>query len=63
MSASATDDISTRSAECAVAARAGYQDLHQDCRQTDDIPLPHGDGIVLVARCTCPCHPRIATEA
>ncbi|MGW0837366.1 hypothetical protein [Streptomyces prunicolor] len=63
MSTSATDDLSTRSAECTLAAQAGYQNLHQDCRQTTDIPLPHGGGIVLIARCTCPCHPYIATEA
>ncbi|MEV0477155.1 hypothetical protein [Streptomyces prunicolor] len=49
-----------RSAECAVAALDGYQELHHDCRQTKDIPLPHGGGLVLVRRCTCPCHTQIA---
>ena len=54
------DDTSTRSAECAMAAQDGYQDLHHECRQTKDIPLPHGADLVLVRRCTCPCHTRIA---
>lgn len=56
----AIDDPSTRSAECAVAALDGYQELHHECRQTKDIPLPHGAGLVLVRRCTCPCHTQIA---
>ncbi|MDV9174411.1 hypothetical protein R6V09_30425 [Streptomyces sp. W16] len=54
------DDTSTCSAECALAAQDGYQELHHECRQTKDIPLPHGAGLVLVRRCTCPCHTRIA---
>ena len=49
-------DIETRSAECALAAQPDYADLHVDCRQTKDIPLPRGSGILLIRRCTCPCH-------
>lgn len=56
----AIDDTSMRSAECAVAALDGYQELHHECRQTKDIPLPHGAYLVLVRRCTCPCHTQIA---
>lgn len=50
-------DTSALSAECAVAAKEGYEDLHDDCRQTSDIPLPHGGGILLQRRCDCFCHP------
>ncbi|MFF3906026.1 hypothetical protein ACFYZJ_08440 [Streptomyces sp. NPDC001848] len=50
---SPTVDTSTMSAECALAQRPGYADLHRDCRQTEDVPLPHGDGILLVRRCSC----------
>ncbi len=46
----------TLSAECKVGARPGYQSLHGDCRQTKDIPLPHGRGILLQRRCACTCH-------
>lgn len=53
-------DTSARSAECAVAAKPGYEDLHLDCRQTKDIPLPHGGGLLLMARCTCSCHRLLA---
>jgi len=49
-------DTDTMSAECAVAQRPGYKDLHADCRQTKDVPLPGGGGILLVPRCTCTCH-------
>lgn len=49
-------DTETMSAECAVAQRPGYADLHADCRQTKDVPLPHGGGLLLVRRCTCTCH-------
>ncbi|WP_435608458.1 hypothetical protein [Streptomyces sp. C10-9-1] len=44
------------SPECAVAARPGYEDLHGQCRRTGDVPLPHATGLLLVHRCTCPCH-------
>ncbi len=44
------------SAECALAGRDGYEDLHDACRRTRDVPLPHGGGLVLVPRCTCACH-------
>ncbi|MER6274320.1 hypothetical protein ACFY0B_43675 [Streptomyces sp. NPDC001797] len=46
------------SAECALAARPGYSDLHAQCHQTRDIPLPHYAGILLAARCGCSCHRR-----
>jgi hypothetical protein len=55
MSAS-TVDTSTMSPECALAQRPGYEDLHDECRQTTDVPLPHGHGLLLVPRCTCPHH-------
>ncbi|MER6075690.1 hypothetical protein ABT187_44425 [Streptomyces sp. NPDC001817] len=55
MSAPAVD-LSDRSAECALAARDGYKDLHRSCRQTKDVPLPHHRDILLVKRCTCWCH-------
>jgi hypothetical protein len=45
-----------KSPECAVAARPGYQDVHGQCRQTGDVPLPHAIGLTLVHRCTCRCH-------
>ncbi|SHI22532.1 hypothetical protein SAMN05444521_5684 [Streptomyces sp. 3214.6] len=44
------------SAECALAQQPGYADVHQDCRQTKDVPLPHSSGILLLHRCTCPHH-------
>lgn len=54
MSAPTTaDDVS---AECAVGQRPGYEDVHGWCRQTEDVPLPHATGILLVHRCRCACH-------
>lgn len=44
------------SAECTVAAQSGYTDLHRECRQTEDVPLPHASGIWLVRRCGCSHH-------
>ncbi|WP_173264757.1 hypothetical protein [Streptomyces pacificus] len=44
------------SAECALAQRPEYKDLHRQCRQTKDVSLPHSSGILLVRRCTCPHH-------
>lgn len=49
-------DTSALSAECAVGQRPGYGDLHDRCRQTKDVPLPHSTGILLVHRCGCGCH-------
>jgi hypothetical protein len=51
-----TVDTETLSAECAVGQRPGYGMLHDQCRQTRDVPLPHAHGILLVRRCGCPCH-------
>ncbi|WP_439943083.1 hypothetical protein [Streptomyces sp. BBFR115] len=51
-----TEDTSTMSAECALAQQPGYKDLHRQCRQTKDIPLPHSSGLLLVHRCTCLHH-------
>lgn len=59
----ATIDTSTMSAECALAQRPGYTDLHRACRQTEDVPLPHSDGILLVRRCTCTHHVYTRTPA
>lgn len=44
------------SAECALARRPGYEGLHRDCRQIEDIPVPHVNDMLLVARCRCRCH-------
>ncbi|MFJ4975359.1 hypothetical protein ACIP6X_08480 [Streptomyces coeruleorubidus] len=49
-------DQTPASPECTLAARPGYQDLHTDCRQTRDLPLPFAFGILLQPRCGCPCH-------
>jgi hypothetical protein len=49
-------DTDAMSAECAVAQRPGYEGLHDECRQTKDVPLPHGGGILLIRRCACTCH-------
>lgn len=57
MSAPATTD-ETLSAECTVAKQPGYEDLHSECRQTKDVPLPHGGGLLLARRCGCTCHRR-----
>ncbi|GAA3783911.1 hypothetical protein GCM10022403_018250 [Streptomyces coacervatus] len=43
------------SAECKLAERPGYKDLHGNCHEKD-IPLPHGGGILLQGRCGCYCH-------
>lgn len=51
-----TVDTSTMSPECALAQQPGYDDLHDECRQTQDVPLPHSRGVLLVPRCTCPHH-------
>lgn len=53
---SQTADPPTLSAECAVAQRPEYRDLHGQCRQTEDVPLIHGGGILLTRRCGCSCH-------
>lgn len=44
------------SVECALAQQPDYNDLHHQCRQTEDIPLPHSSGLLLVRRCTCSHH-------
>jgi hypothetical protein len=44
------------SAECALAARSDYGQLHGTCRQAADVPLPHGLGMLLMRRCPCSCH-------
>lgn len=56
-SAFTLDDTDRMSAECAVAQRPECRSMHGWCRQTEDIPLPHGSGIILQARCRCSCHP------
>jgi len=52
----ATTDTLPFSAECTVAKRPGYEDLHTACRQTEDVPLPRAMGVLLVPRCGCMCH-------
>lgn len=54
----AATDTENLSAECVVARTPGYKDLHGQCRQTRDIPVPHSNGVVLVPRCVCSCHKR-----
>ncbi|MBZ9642359.1 hypothetical protein [Streptomyces sp. PSKA30] len=44
------------SAECTLARQPGYMDLHGECRQAKDVPLPHSHGILLARRCGCTCH-------
>ncbi|MFC8514620.1 hypothetical protein [Streptomyces sp. NPDC057257] len=55
MSAPTTDEV-TLSAECTLATRPGYEDLHHECRQITDVPLPHSNGLLLIKRCGCLCH-------
>jgi hypothetical protein len=47
------------SAECTLAQRPDYRDMHGKCRQTRDIPLPHSSRVLLVRRCGCPCHGKL----
>ncbi|MET7900476.1 hypothetical protein ABZS86_03015 [Streptomyces sp. NPDC005355] len=51
---SASGDTLLLSPECAVAARPGYEDLHLECRQIDDVPLPGATGVLLIHRCQDP---------
>ncbi|MBT2418371.1 hypothetical protein J7F01_41050 [Streptomyces sp. ISL-22] len=48
------------SVECTLAQRPEYKGLHDDCRQTKDVPLPYSRGILLARRCGCACHRRTA---
>ncbi len=38
----AADDDPARSAECTLAVRPGYERLHSECRELQDVPLPRG---------------------
>ncbi|MFE1311697.1 hypothetical protein [Streptomyces sp. NPDC058755] len=58
MSPDSTPDLSRLSAECDLAQRPGYEGLHGPCHRTEDIPLPHSAGLVLLPRCACLCHRR-----
>jgi hypothetical protein len=51
--ATRTEDLS---AECTLGRQPGYKGVHALCRQTEDVPLPHSTGILLVRRCRCSCH-------
>lgn len=55
-SAFTADDTDRMSAECAVALRPEYKDMHAKCRLTEDILMPRSAGILLVPRCRCVCH-------
>lgn len=44
------------SAECTLASRSGYEDVHASCLCLRDIPLPYGGGLLLMRRCGCACH-------
>ncbi|MFF0094176.1 hypothetical protein ACFYSF_30040 [Streptomyces canus] len=58
MSAPVTDPPPL-SAECTLGQRPDYRDVHRECRQTKDVPLPHSNGaVLLVRRCGCTCHRR-----
>ncbi len=50
-------DASRLSAECVVAREDdGLRELHARCRRAEDVPVPHGRGLILVHRCPCSCH-------
>ncbi|MFF4061509.1 hypothetical protein ACFYZ8_35180 [Streptomyces sp. NPDC001668] len=49
-------ETSPLSAECALAQKRGYEELHDECHQTKDVPLPGATGILLLSRCGCHCH-------
>ncbi|GAA1423688.1 hypothetical protein GCM10009601_27320 [Streptomyces thermospinosisporus] len=55
MTASAKDQQAL-SAECTLGRRPEYAAAHDMCRRTEDVPLPHSKGILLVESCTCRCH-------
>jgi hypothetical protein len=50
------------SAECALAGRPDYADLHRRCRQTADVPLPGALGLLLMHACPCSCHTPAGTH-
>lgn len=50
------------SAECTLAQKPGYGDVHAMCRRLGDVPLPHSTDIVLVPRCRCTCHRKAASS-
>ncbi|NUP24488.1 MAG: hypothetical protein HOZ81_52240 [Streptomyces sp.] len=56
MSAPTTGEERTLSAECTLATKPGYEDLHHQCRQITDVPLPHSNGLLLIRRCGYGCH-------
>jgi hypothetical protein len=56
VSAHGAVDARALSAECALARRPGYEDVHSTCRQPRDVPLPHSTGLLLARRCGCGCH-------
>ena len=60
-SPTATDE--TLSVECTLALRPDYRDLHRECTQTEDVPLPYSYRALLVRRCGCICHRRDGTAA
>ncbi|MEU2930579.1 hypothetical protein ABZ636_36960 [Streptomyces sp. NPDC007251] len=51
-----TTDTTNLSVECLLGREPGYEDVHGECRQTNDVPLPYGRGILLARRCCCTCH-------
>lgn len=54
--ATADQDLS---AECQLAERPGYEDVHDSCTQLADVPMPGAPRITLVRRCRCTCHSRV----
>lgn len=51
-----TSGTPSASAECTLAEQPGYEDMHNACRETQDVPLPGATGILLAPRCGCNCH-------
>lgn len=61
MTASAqTAEAPPLSVECQLAKWPGYEDLHRQCCQTKDVPLPYSTGVLLARRCGCTCHEEAA---
>lgn len=49
-------DTESMSSACSVAYEHDVPALHATCKRTKDIPTPTAPDIVLIRRCTCPCH-------
>ncbi|MGW0823559.1 hypothetical protein [Streptomyces sp. NPDC002845] len=56
-------DAASLSVECTVTQEPGYEYLHRECRQTEDVPLPHSMGLLLARRCGCACHAQVVRKS